>query len=42
MRKDFVLLDAASGADGHRQVNARLRLVQEACGWMGEVFGLRS
>lgn len=38
-RKDFVLLDAASGADGHCQVNARLRLVQETCGWMDEIFG---
>ncbi len=37
-RKDLVFLDAASGADGHCQVNARLRLVQEACGWMDEVF----
>jgi pimeloyl-ACP methyl ester carboxylesterase len=36
--KDFVFLDAASGADGHCQVNARVRLVQEACGWMDEVF----
>lgn len=37
-RKELVFLDAASGADGHCQVNARVRLVQEACGWMGEVF----
>lgn len=37
-RKDFVFLDAASGADGHCQVNARLRLVQEASGWMDEIF----
>jgi alpha-beta hydrolase superfamily lysophospholipase len=37
-RKSFVLLDAASGADGHVQVNNRLRLAQEACGWMSEVF----
>lgn len=37
-RKDFVFLDAATGADGHCQVNARVRLVQEACGWMDEVF----
>ena len=37
-RKSFVLLDAASGADGHCQVNNRLRLVQEAGGGMDDVF----
>lgn len=37
-RKQFVFLDAATGADGHCQVNARVRLVQEACGWMDEIF----
>jgi len=37
-RKSFVLLDAATGADGHVQVNDRLRLAQETCGWMGEIF----
>ena len=37
-RKRFVLLDAASGADGHVQVNNRLRLVQECTGWMDDVF----
>lgn len=37
-RKEFVLLDAATGADGHVQVNDRLRLVQEAVGWMDEIF----
>lgn len=37
--KELVELDAASGADGHCQVNARLRLVQEACGWMDGIFG---
>jgi pimeloyl-ACP methyl ester carboxylesterase len=36
--KSFVLLDAATGADGHCQVNNRLRLAQEACGWMNEIF----
>ncbi|WP_326543371.1 alpha/beta hydrolase family protein [Pseudorhodoferax sp.] len=41
-RKDFVFLDAATGADGHCQVNARLRLVQEACGWMDEVFAAQA
>jgi len=41
-RKDLVFLDAASGADGHCQVNARVRFVQEACGWMDETFGLRA
>jgi esterase/lipase len=37
-RKSFVLLDAPSGADGHCQANNRLRLAQEACGWMDEIF----
>jgi pimeloyl-ACP methyl ester carboxylesterase len=37
-RKAFVLLDAATGADGHCQVNNRLRLVQEASGWLDEIF----
>lgn len=37
-RKDFVLLDASTGADGHCQVNNRLRLVQETVGWLDEVF----
>jgi pimeloyl-ACP methyl ester carboxylesterase len=37
-RKEFVLLDAASGADGHVQVNNRLRLAQECSGWMDEIF----
>jgi esterase/lipase len=37
-RKSFILLDAASGADGHCQANNRLRLAQEACGWMDEIF----
>jgi pimeloyl-ACP methyl ester carboxylesterase len=36
--KSFVLLDATTGADGHCQVNNRLRLAQEACGWMNEIF----
>jgi pimeloyl-ACP methyl ester carboxylesterase len=36
--KRFVLLDAASGADGHVQVNNRLRLAQECTGWMDELF----
>ncbi len=37
-RKDFVTLDAATGADGHCQVNNRLRLVQEVDGWLSEVL----
>jgi len=37
-RKAFVLLDEASGADGHVQINNRLRLAQECCGWMDEIF----
>ena len=36
--KRFVLLDAASGADGHVQVANRLRLAQECAAWMDEVF----
>jgi pimeloyl-ACP methyl ester carboxylesterase len=39
VRKNFVLLDAASGADGHCQVNNRLRLAQEVDGWLKEVLG---
>ncbi len=37
-RKSFVLLDEESGADGHVQVNNRLRLAQECSGWMREIF----
>lgn len=37
-RKALVVLDAATGADGHCQVNNRLRLVQETSGWLDEVF----
>jgi pimeloyl-ACP methyl ester carboxylesterase len=37
-RKSFVRLEAASGADGHVQVNNRLRLAQECGAWMDEVF----
>jgi hypothetical protein len=33
-----VLLDAETGADGHCQVAARIRLVQEASGWMRDLF----
>ncbi|RZI58256.1 MAG: hypothetical protein EOP37_16850 [Rubrivivax sp.] len=39
-KKSFVLLDAASGADGHVQVNNRLRLCQQSVGWMNEVIGV--
>jgi esterase/lipase len=39
-RKSFVMLDASSGADGHVQVNNRLRLAQESCGWLGETFAV--
>jgi pimeloyl-ACP methyl ester carboxylesterase len=38
-RKRFVELDAASGADGHVQVNNRRRLAQEVATWMDEIFG---
>lgn len=37
-RKSFVTLDATTGADGHCQANNRLRLAQEASGWMDEIF----
>ncbi len=37
-RKSFVALDAATGADAHVQVNDRLRLAQETCGWIDEIF----
>ncbi len=36
--KSLVHLDASTGADGHCQINARLRLAQEVTGWLGEVF----
>ncbi|MGC1779165.1 MAG: alpha/beta fold hydrolase, partial [Xanthobacteraceae bacterium] len=39
-RKAFVILDEATGADGHVQINNRLRLAQECCGWMDEIFGM--
>ena len=39
-RKSFVLLDASTGADGHVQVNNRLRLAQECSGWMDEIFAV--
>lgn len=41
-QKRFVLLDAASRADGHVQVNGRLRLAQECCGWLDELFAARA
>lgn len=37
-RKDFVLLNRETGADGHVQANNRLRLVQECSGWLDETF----
>jgi pimeloyl-ACP methyl ester carboxylesterase len=39
-RKALVRLGAETGADGHVQINGRLRLAQECCGWMGEIFGV--
>jgi pimeloyl-ACP methyl ester carboxylesterase len=36
--KRFVLLDAASGADGHVQVANRQRLAQECTAWLDELF----
>ena len=38
VRKSFILLDAKTGADGHCQANNRLRLAQESCGWLDEIF----
>ena len=38
VRKSFILLDAATGADGHCQANNRLRLAQEAGGWIDDIF----
>jgi pimeloyl-ACP methyl ester carboxylesterase len=37
-RKALVKLGAETGADGHVQINGRLRLAQECCGWMSEIF----
>lgn len=37
-RKSLVELPAQTGADGHVQVNNRLRLAQECCGWLDELF----
>jgi esterase/lipase len=37
-RRDLVVLDATTGADGHCQVNARSRLAQEAAGWLSELL----
>ena len=37
-RKALVLLDDSTGADGHCQINNRLRLVQEVGGWLDETF----
>lgn len=37
-RKSIVRLDASTGADAHCQVNSRSRLIQEAAGWISEVF----
>ena len=37
-RKSFVTLDASTGADGHCQVANRLRLAQECCGWLQELW----
>ena len=37
-RKTLVQLDVSTGADGHCQINNRLRLAQEVTGWLGEIF----
>ncbi|MBZ9780583.1 alpha/beta hydrolase [Pseudomonas sp. REP124] len=37
-RKSLVELPAQTGADGHVQVNNRLRLAQECCGWLDDLF----
>jgi hypothetical protein len=39
-RKSFVMLEASTGADGHVQVNNRLRLAEESSGWLGETFAV--
>ena len=36
--KRFVLLDSASGADGHVQVANRLRLAHECTAWLDDIF----
>jgi esterase/lipase len=41
-RKSLVVLDDSTGADGHCQVNNRLRLVQEVSGWLDELFDRRT
>lgn len=37
-QKSLVELPAQTGADGHVQLNNRLRLAQECCGWMDDLF----
>jgi pimeloyl-ACP methyl ester carboxylesterase len=37
-RKDLVILDASTGADGHVQVNNRRRLAQEVSGWLDGIL----
>ena len=37
-RKEFVKLDASTGADGHVQIANRLRLAQESAGFLDEIF----
>jgi pimeloyl-ACP methyl ester carboxylesterase len=37
-KKSLVLLDRSTGGDGHCQVANRLRLAQEAAGWLSEVL----
>ena len=39
--KKLVELDESTGADGHCQVNNRIRLVQEVCGWLKQENLLR-
>jgi len=36
--KILIELPAQTGADGHVQINNRLRLVQECCGWLDDLF----
>ncbi len=40
--KAFVQLDASTGADGHCQINNRLRLAQEVSGWLSDLFDGRA
>lgn len=38
--KSLIELPEQTGADGHVQVNNRLRLAQECCGWLDDLFAV--